>query len=201
VQAFVGDYRIPFPLLAAPAATTQGPFAMPDYYFELKYQQVAAMASAGRVLGELVDEHEELTGRRYEPLERYRLDDAARALVLMGSSAGTAKDVVDELRDRRQPVGLLRIGSFRPFPTEDVRDALNGLAEVAVLDRADSPGGAPPLFAEVAAAAHDGAARLRSFVYGLGGRELHPEDIEGIFDSLHRRAPETPTYVGLRSGS
>jgi pyruvate ferredoxin oxidoreductase alpha subunit len=199
VQRFVGDYRIPFPLLDAPKASTQGPFAMPDYYFELKHQQVAAMANAGRVLDELVYELEAITGRRYEPLERYRLDDAARALVLMGSSAGTAKDVVDDLRDRRQPVGLLRIGSFRPFPTHAVRDALHGLAEIAVLDRADSPGGAPPLFAEVAAAAHDGAARLRSVVYGLGGRELHPEDIEGIFDSLHRRAPATPTYVGLRS--
>ncbi|HET6641962.1 MAG TPA: hypothetical protein VFG93_01680 [Gaiellaceae bacterium] len=201
VQRFVGEYRIPFPLLDAPEATTQGPFAMPDYYFELKHQQVAAMASAGRVLDELVGELEGITGRRYEPLERYRLDDAARALVLMGSSAGTAKDVVDELRDRRQPVGLLRIGSFRPFPAEAVRDALHGLDEVAVLDRADAPGGAPPLFAEVAAAAHDVAARLRSVVYGLGGRELHPDDIKELFDSLHDRASATPTYVGLRSRS
>jgi pyruvate ferredoxin oxidoreductase alpha subunit len=198
VQRFVGDYRIPFPLLDAPQATTQGPFAMPDYYFELKHQQVAAMTAAGEVLDQLVDELEGLTGRRYEPLERYRLDDAARAIVLMGSSAGTAKDVVDELRNRYQPVGLLRIGSFRPFPAEDVREALHGVAEVAVLDRADSPGGAPPLFAEVAAA-NDGGARLRSVVYGLGGRELHPEDIEGIYESLRERVPATPTYVGLRS--
>ncbi|MGH3083296.1 MAG: pyruvate ferredoxin oxidoreductase [Gaiellaceae bacterium] len=198
VQRFVGDYRIPFPLLDAPQATTQGPFAMPDYYFELKHQQVAAMAAAGEVLDKLVDELEGFTGRRYEPLERYRLDDAARAIVLMGSSAGTAKDVVDELRNRHQPVGLLRIGSFRPFPAEGVREALHGVAEVAVLDRADSPGGAPPLFAEVAAA-NDGRARLRSVVYGLGGRELHPGDIEGIFESLRERVPATPTYVGLRS--
>jgi pyruvate ferredoxin oxidoreductase alpha subunit len=198
VQRFVGDYRIPFPLLDAPQATTQGPFAMPDYYFELKHQQVAAMATAGEVLDQLVDELEGFTGRRYEPLERYRLDDAARAIVLMGSSAGTAKDVVDELRNRHQPVGLLRIGSFRPFPAEGVREALHGVADAAVLDRADSPGGAPPLFAEVAAA-NDGRARLRSVVYGLGGRELHPEDIEGIFGSLRDRAPATPTYAGLRS--
>jgi pyruvate ferredoxin oxidoreductase alpha subunit len=117
----------------------------------------------------------------------------------MGSSAGTAKDVVDELRGRGQPVGLLRIGSFRPFPTQGVREALHGVSEVAVLDRADSPGGAPPLFADVAAAVHDGPTRLRSVVYGLGGRELHPEDIEAIFDSLRTRAASTPTYAGLRS--
>ena len=74
--------------------------------------------------------------------------------MLMGSTAGTVKDVVDELRDRGQPVGLLRIGSFRPFPTERrPRRAATRVADVAVLDRADSPGGAPPLFAEVAARA------------------------------------------------
>jgi pyruvate ferredoxin oxidoreductase alpha subunit len=199
VKRFVGEYDLPFPLLDKARVTTQGPFAMPDYYFELKYQQVAAMAAAAGVLDGLVDELADLTGRRYEPLERYRLDTAARAIVLMGSSAGTAKDVVDELRDRGQPVGLLRVGSFRPFPTRGVREALQGVSEVAVLDRADSPGGAPPLFAEVAAAVHDGPPRLRSVVYGLGGRELHPDDIEAIFASLHTRAAPAPTYAGLRS--
>jgi pyruvate ferredoxin oxidoreductase alpha subunit len=198
VARFVGAYRIPFPLLDSPQPTSQGPFAMPDYYFELKHQQVAAMAAAADVLDGLVDELECVTGRRYEPLETYRIDDAARAIVLMGSSAGTAKDVVDELRERGHPVGLLRIGSFRPFPAEAVRAALERVPDVAVLDRAVAPGGAPPLFAEVAAAVHDGRCRLRSVVYGLGGREFHPEDVESIFDSLHRRPSRTPTSLGLR---
>jgi pyruvate ferredoxin oxidoreductase alpha subunit len=172
---------------------------MPDYYFELKHQQVAAMCAAETVLDELADELAQLSGRRYEPLERYRLDDAARAIVVMGSTAGTAKDVVDEQRRQGQSVGLLRIGSFRPFPAAAVADALRGPAEIAVLDRADSPGGAPPLFAEVAAALRDRHPRLRSVVYGLGGRDLHPEDILGVFEDLHDRAPDQPTYLGLRS--
>ena len=198
VQRFVGSYRIPSPLLNADEPTTQGPFAMPDYYFELRRSQAAAIRAAAVVLDELCDELESFTGRRYEPLERYRLDDAARALVLMGSSAGTAKDVVDELRDRHQPVGLLRIGSFRPFPSAAVRDALHAVPDVAVLDRADSPGGAPPLFAEVAAATHDARTRLRSVVYGLGGRDLHPDGIERIFESLRDRALPDVVYAGLR---
>ena len=198
VQRFVGSYRIPSPLLDADEPTTQGPFAMPDYYFELRRSQAAAIHAAAVVLDELCDELESFTGRRYEPLERYRLDDAARALVLMGSSAGTAKDVVDELRDRHQPVGLLRIGSFRPFPSAAVRDALHAVPDVAVLDRADSPGGAPPLFAEVAAATHDARTRLRSVVYGLGGRDLHPDDLERVFDSLRDRARADVVYAGLR---
>ena len=200
VERFVGDYEIPFPLLDG-EATTQGPFAMPDYYFELKHQQVSAMAAAAEVLNELVDELEGITGRRYEPVERYRLDDAARAIVVMGSSAGTAKDVVDALRERGQPVGLLRIGSFRPFPVREVQEQLRHLPDVAVLDRADSPGGSAPLFAEVAAAAHDSRCRLRSVVYGLGGRELHPEDLELVFQSLRERPSGMPSYVGLRSAS
>ncbi len=198
VQRFVGSYRIPSPLLNADEPTTQGPFAMPDYYFELRRSQAAAIRAAAGVLDELCDELESFTGRRYEPLERYRLDDAARALVLMGSSAGTAKDVVDELRDRHQPVGLLRIGSFRPFPSAAVRDALHAVPDVAVLDRADSPGGAPPLFAEVAAATHDERTRIRSVVYGLGGRDLHPDDLERVFDSLRDRARADVDYAGLR---
>lgn len=197
VRTFVGEYRVPHPLLDSDP-TSQGPFAMPDYYFELRHQLAAAMDAAAGVLDGLVDELAGFTGRRYEPFEPYRLDDALRAIVLMGSSAGTAKDVVDELRARSHPVGLLRIGSFRPFPADRVRDALSSLSEVAVLDRAESPGGAAPLFAEVAAAIHGGRARLRSVVYGLGGRDLHPEDIEGVFDSFGRRNGGT-TYLGLRS--
>jgi pyruvate ferredoxin oxidoreductase alpha subunit len=198
VQRFVGSYRIPSPLLDADEPTTQGPFAMPDYFYELRRNQAAAICAAAGVLDRLCDELESFTGRRYEPLERYRLDDAARALVLMGSSAGTAKDVVDELRDRHEPVGLLRIGSFRPFLSGDVREALQVVPDVAVLDRADSPGGAPPLFAEVAAATQDARTRLRSVVYGLGGRDLHPHDLEHIFESLRDRARPDVVYAGLR---
>jgi pyruvate ferredoxin oxidoreductase alpha subunit len=157
------------------------------------------MKAAETVLDELAGELAALSARRYAPLEHYRLDDAARAIVVMGSTAGTAKDVVDDMRGRGQSVGLLRIGSFRPFPAAAVGDALHGADEIAVLDRADSPGGAPPLFAEVAAALHESRARLRSVVYGLGGRDLHPEDVEGIFDLLYERAEPRPAYVGLRS--
>ena len=198
VRAFVGEYRIPHPLLDAGHPTTQGPFAMPDYYFELRYQQVSAMQTAAKVLEELADELEQLTGRRYMPLEPYHLADATRAIVLMGSSAGTAKDVVDGLRDRGHPVGLLRVGSFRPFSSRSIREALQGTPEVAVLDRADSPGGTPPLYAEVAAALHDSRTRIRSIVYGLGGRDLHPADLESVFASLYERGDGTE-YLGLRS--
>jgi pyruvate ferredoxin oxidoreductase alpha subunit len=193
VRAFVGDYRIPSALLAAGAPTTQGPFALPDYYFELRHQQLAAIENAREVFDEIAKDFEALSGRRYGAVEPYALDGARHAIVCLGSSGGTVKDVVDELRREGDPVGLLEIRSFRPFPRERVRDALRGVARVTVLDRADSPGGAPPLFAEVAAVRGGADSELRSIVYGLGGRDLHPEDVRAVYTD-ERVSP----YLGLR---
>jgi pyruvate ferredoxin oxidoreductase alpha subunit len=193
VQEFVGDYRLPYSVLDLSHVTTQGPFAMPDYYFELRRQQSAAIEGASEVFAELCIEYEELSGRAYGPLQAYRLGDAERALVCLGSSAGTAKDVVDELRAAGEPVGLLKICSFRPFPAEQIGALLEHVETVAVLDRADSPGGAPPLFAEMAVALADLPARVRGHVYGLGGRDLHPADIHQVI------AGDAPHYVGVRS--
>ena len=183
VRRFVGEYRIPGALLDLSRPSSQGPFAMPDYYFELRYQQTAAMQAALEVFEALAEEFEQLSGRRYGALEPYQLDGAEAVLVCLGSTAGTAKDA---------GVPLLEVRSFRPFPAAALRDALSGRSDVVVLDRADSPGGAPPLFSEVAAALSGTRARIRSHVYGLGGRELHPEDVRSILAGREGR------YVGLR---
>jgi pyruvate ferredoxin oxidoreductase alpha subunit len=192
VASFVGDYSLPRPVLDPQAPTTQGPFAMPDYYFELRRQQARALELALDVFGELALEYEELSGRAYGPLDAYRIDGAERAIVALGSSSGTIKDVVDDLRDEGETAGLLKIVSFRPFPQERLAALLEDVGSVIVLDRADSPGGAAPLFAEVAAALHGSGASLTTHVYGLGGRDLHPEDVARIFSG------EAEHYVGLR---
>jgi pyruvate ferredoxin oxidoreductase alpha subunit len=161
---------------------------MPDYYYELRRQQAAAIEGSLAVFEELGRELGALTGRMISGVERYRLEDAERVLVCLASTAGTVKDVVDELRDEGEAVGLLRICSYRPFPAVEVGAALADVDETVVLDRADSPGGAPPLAVEVAYA----AGPVRSHVYGLGGRELHPGDIREVFEGT------APHYVGLR---
>jgi pyruvate ferredoxin oxidoreductase alpha subunit len=191
VKSFVGDYGVPFPLLDLTRVTSQGPFAMPDSYFELRVALAEAQAAAAPVLDEVLAEFAALSGRSYEAVESYRLEDAAHAIVVMGSSAGTVKDVVDELREEGKAVGVLQIRCFRPFPTERAAEALRCVADVAVLDRADSPGGRPPLYAEIAGL----ASSVRSHVYGLGGRDLHPEHVRAVF------AGEVSHYVGLRGGS
>jgi pyruvate ferredoxin oxidoreductase alpha subunit len=195
VREFIGEYSIPYPLLDLSRVTSQGPFAMPDYYFELHHQQEQAMAAALAVLEQVSAELSTLTARSYSAVEAYRLDGAERAIVCLGSTAGTTKDVVDELRDEGEPVGLLQIHSFRPFPRADVLAALEDLSSVAVLDRAESPGGAAPLYAEIAATLYDAGPALESYVYGLGGRDMHPEDLRAVF------AGTADHYVGLRSQS
>jgi pyruvate ferredoxin oxidoreductase alpha subunit len=192
VRGFVGDYRIPHSVLDVGHPTTQGPFAMPDYYYEFRRQQAAAIEGSAATFAELAAELARRTGRVYGEVEEYRLDGASTAIVALGSSAGTVKDVVDELRDEGEPVGLLRITSFRPFPAAAVEAALRGVASVVVLDRADSPGGTPPLHAEVAAALYGSGCDLTGAVYGLGGRDLHPADIRAVF------AGAVPAHIGLR---
>ncbi len=192
VTRFTGAYEIPHPLLDTSRPTTQGPFAMPDYYFELRRQQIAALEAALDVLPELALELEGLSGRRYGPVEGYRLDGAERVLVALGSSAGTIKEVVDELRGQGERVGLLKLVSFRPFPEDVVRALLQDVESVVVLDRAASPGGAAPLLAEVATALSGAGACVGGHVYGLGGRDLHPQDVRDIF------AGRAGAYVGLR---
>ena len=191
VREFVGDYELDRTVLDPWRPTSQGPFAMPDYYFELRRAQTAAVAAAEDVLAQVAHEFARISGRSQTAYEAYRLNGAGRAIVALGSSAGTIKDVVDGLRADGEQVGLLKIRSFRPFPAE-ISSLLGGLDEVIVLDRADSPGGAPPLAAELAfALAHQGPS-LRSHVYGLGGRDLHPADVRHVF------AGTAPRYVGLR---
>jgi pyruvate ferredoxin oxidoreductase alpha subunit len=193
VREFVGEYVIPNALLDVERPTSQGTFAMPEYYFELRHHLDVAMDAAREVLPSLAAELSALTGRPYTALEDYRVAGADRVLLALGSTAGTAKDVVDAMRDQGEPVGLLRIVSFRPFPALALRSALSATREAFVLDRASAPGAAAPLFADVAAALYGSQIALRSHVYGLGGRELDPAGVWRVFSGV------APAYVGLRS--
>jgi len=194
VRDFVGPYAIPQPALDARHPATRGPFAMPDYYFEFRRAQAAALEAALDVVFDVAHRFELLSGRRTGPYEGYRLQGADRVLVALGSSAGTVKDVVDELRDEGEPVGLLELRSFRPFPGRDLARLVHGVRTVIVLDRADSPGGAPPLAADVSFALRDSGVHVTSHVYGLGGRDLHPEEVRAVFSG------DAPQYLGVRGG-
>lgn len=193
VKSFVGEYHVPLPLLDVDEVTTKGIFALQDYYTELRYQMNAAMEKALTVIADVFTEYGKLSGRSFELLEEYELEDAERVVFLMGSTAGTIKDVVDELRAKGEKVGLLRLVSYRPFPAETIRKALASAREVIVLDRSDAPGSFPSLHAEMAVALYGSSAKLRAHVFGLGGRELVPDEARAVF------AGEAPTHIALRS--
>lgn len=202
-QAFVGRYRPLHPLLNVQKPTTQGPFDMPDFYYEHKRQQADAILEVRDTFLEVQREYERATGRGYRGyFEAYRLEDARFALVALGSTAGTAKAVVEELRARGQKVGLLKPWLFRPFPHEAVAEALQDVEAVAVLDRALSFGSWGPLYEEVAAALYplDRRPRLHNFTYGLGGRDVTPEQIEQALALIRDpKLPRTMHYLGVRT--
>jgi pyruvate ferredoxin oxidoreductase alpha subunit len=188
VQAFVGDYVLPHALLDVARPHTQGPFAMPDVYFEFRIQQALALERAHDVFVDVAREFESVSGRRYDALEAYRADDADRVLLALGSTAGTIKDAVDDLRADGEPVGLLRPLLFRPVPVGELVEASADVEVIEVLDRADSPGGAPPLRAEVATALYGSHVELHGHVYGLGGRDFHPADAAALLQGARRGA-------------
>jgi len=193
VQSFVGEYKVPLPLLDVEQVTTKGVFALQDYYTELRYQMNAAMKAAETVIADVFAEYSQLVDRPFGMLEEYELEGAEKVIFLMGSTAGTIKDVVDDLRAEGEKVGLLRLVSYRPFPAEAIRKALAPVKEVIVLDRSDAPGAVPSLHSEMAAALYGSSTKLRAHVFGLGGRELVPDEARAIF------AGEAPTHIGLRS--
>ncbi|MBS3736166.1 MAG: pyruvate ferredoxin oxidoreductase [Candidatus Bipolaricaulota bacterium] len=202
VSDFVGEYDARYPLLDVENPTTQGPFDMPDYYFEHKLQQVDAMDNVPDRFLQVQEEFNDLSGGSYDGLfETYKMDDADYAVIILGSTAGTAKVVVDELREEGKKVGLLKPWLFRPFPAEEIKDVLLDKEAVAVLDRSLSFGSSGPLYLEVSSAlsGEDTKPRLYNYTYGLGGRDIKEDQIAEVFEDLENPDLEDKMrYIGAR---
>ncbi len=190
VKSFVGKYRAVNPLLDTAHPVTYGPLVLQDYYMEYKRAHHEVMAKVGKVVLDVAAEFERLSGRRYGLFESYRLEDAEIALVVLNSAAGTAKDVVDDFREKGIRAGLLKPRLFRPFPYSEVAGALKTVRAVCVLDRADSFGGFGPLYMEVASAlmTRDPKPVLINKIFGLGGRDFLPEHAELVLSELNEIA-------------
>ncbi len=203
VKDFVGEYTPENYLLKKENPLAIGPYDLGCHYMEHKVQQAEAMKGAKKRILEVAAKFEALTGRKYGLFEEYRMEDAELALVLIGSSAGTAKMAVDLLREKGVRAGLVKIRVFRPFPAEELAQALQHVKALAIMDKAESfsaQGG--PLFAEVRAALYDLEQRPRTvgYVYGLGGRDITPEHFMGVYDRLAGIAAGGdlgPTYTHL----
>ncbi len=201
VKRFVGEFKWKRSLLDIKNPTTFGPFDWTDYYFEHKYQQVDAMRRVIPVVNQVQDEFAKVSGRRYSIMERYHMDDADYAVMAMGSTSGTLKDIVDELRAEGKKVGCIKLRLFRPFPTQEIVKSLEGLKGVAIMDRAVSIGAAGPPFPEVRSACYEGRDRpkLKNYIYGLGGRDIKPEELKHVYKQLIYSEGETVNYLGVRA--
>jgi pyruvate ferredoxin oxidoreductase alpha subunit len=190
VRDFIGEFRPVHNLLDTENPMTFGPLDFHDYYFEHKVPQIVAMQKAPAVIESVGKEFAKLTGREYGLVEGYMTDDAERVIVALGSTCGTTKAVVDDLRAKGEKVGLLKIRSFRPFPYEDIRSTLSGAKAIAVLDRSVSFGAqGGPVLIEVRSALYGHAAiPIKGYIYGLGGRNMSADYIEKAFEELKQVA-------------
>jgi pyruvate ferredoxin oxidoreductase alpha subunit len=193
VKAFISEYHPQWSLLDLENPKTYGPLDFYDYYYEHKRQQVEAMENAQGVILDVAAEFNKTFNRDYGLFEPYRLEDAEVAIVAANSTAGTVKVVVDQLREEGLKVGLLKPRVFRPFPAKELAEVLSHLKAVAVMDRSISFGAmdnAGPLFLELVAAltVHGVQVPVADYVYGLGGRDILPGEIERVYRDMLRAA-------------
>ena len=183
VKNFVGEYEPEDYLLNPDCPMAVGPYSITDYYMEAKRNQAEGTRNVSRVVKEVAEDFEKLSGRKYGLFEEYRMEDAERAVVIIGSAAGTTKDAVDRLREQGEKVKA-----------------------IAIMDRAESytnHGG--PLGADVMSALFRARSQALAinYVYGLGGRDVRVEDMENVYETLKQviadgDAGEMYRYMGIR---
>ena len=201
VRDFVGEYYFPYPLLDIEHPKTIGPLTLQDFYFEHKREQAEAMQRSKAVITVIADDFARLSGRQYGFVECYKMKGAKYALVVLGSTAGTAKYVVDELRQEGEQCGLVKIRVFRPFPGPELCKALADIKAVGIMDRSDSfstQGG--PVFAETKAALYQASNQPKcvNYIYGLGGRDIEPSLIRQAFMEVKDLATSNAVGGGIR---
>jgi len=198
---------VPFKLDPKTPATI-GPLDLYDYYYEHKRQQEEAMRMAPKIIRQVHEEYAKISGRRYGDglIDPYHLEDAETAIVCVGSTSGTVKTIVDELRSKGMKVGLLRLRTFRPLPVKEITKALENVKAIAVMDRSLSFGGhGGAVFHEIRHILYDASTHpyVANYIYGLGGRDTPPNLIHKIYRDLQRiletqRIEKTVQFIGLR---
>jgi len=195
-----GEYR-----LNPDCPMTIGPLDLQDFYFEHKVQQMVAMNESINVIKKIDKEFEKITGRKYEYVYPYKMEDAEVAIIGMGSMMGTIREVVDELRAEGVKAGMIKLRLFRPFPTEQILKAINNVSVLGVIEKAYSIGGpGAPLYMEVKTALYDAKEKplIADYITGLGGKDTSPMMIRDIFAKLLKvkekgTVTDIVSYIGV----
>ena len=206
VQEFVGTYQPEEYLLNPGQPIAVGPYAITNYAMEARKNQELALEASKEVILEVAEKFEAMSGRKYGLFEEYRTEDADYIMLIMGSAAGTAKQAVDDLRDKGEKVGLIKLRVFRPFPADELAEAVKNCKGLAIMDRTESYSGCGcALGMETMAGLYRNRVMINAvnYIYGLGGRDFTVDHVYDIFAEL-KDAEENGTkipqfqYVGLR---
>ncbi len=209
VRDFLGPFMETVSALDPRHPVTIGPYMNDPDLINNKYQLNLAMKAALQALPEVFAEYEALSGRHYDVVDQYRMEDAEVALLVFNSAAETAKDAADRLREQGIRAGVVSPNVLRPFPADELRTAFRGVRALVIGERADSYGsGGGHVAHEVKSALKDDPANATvclTRIYGLGGRDFYTEDAEALFqlavDTVEKGAVHpTFDYYGVFAG-
>lgn len=180
---------------------TMGYLADPECYMEIRYMVQKTHEELLRIIPEVAADFKKAFGHASGGLvEGYRLEDAETVFVAMGSVCGTIRDVIDDLRSEGKKAGLLKLITYRPFPSEAIVGALKKAKEVAVIDKSISLGAAGPLSMDVKSAlalSGSGVRKISGFVLGLGGRDITKKSILDVYENLKKPQADC-VFVGMK---
>ncbi|MFP4169948.1 MAG: transketolase C-terminal domain-containing protein [Methanomassiliicoccales archaeon] len=202
---FDPEYRIEF----GEAPRRYGGVVAPDWWTEFRYRNHLNMERAKEKIMEVDRQFEKAFGRSYGGLvEFYRCEDAEVVLVVAGATVGTAKDVADEMREEGHKVGVVKLRTFRPFPSEEIRRLNDMVPVVGVFDKSYTWGQGGAFFQEIRNALYDGGdqAMVKNYIGGLGGRDVSKVNLRRIFEDLLSlskggRVDRLMEWVALKDGT
>jgi pyruvate ferredoxin oxidoreductase alpha subunit len=194
VDKFLPPYKPEHAFLDPKKPMSLGTFTDPNYYMEARHDMELAMERSKKIIEKANQEFADIFGRKYGLVEKYKCEDAETILVAMGSICSTIKDVIDDQRSQGEKVGLLKVRVFRPFPLEEIREALKGASQVAVLDKNISFGVGGVLYNDIKAKMDVNA---YGFIVGLGGRDITPQHIIEIINKTKNPTTDIQ-WIGLR---
>lgn len=203
VNRFLPDYK-PYATLHPDRPVSMGTANMPEIFTETLKAKQEALVNSKKTIIKIWKEWKELFGREYNPVETYKTEGAETLILTMGSMGETASIAIDELRKEGVAAGLIKLRLWRPFPFEELKEAVKGAKRLIVTDRAVSFGGpGGPVASEIRSAFYNDKDRpnITSFIIGMGGRDVRVEDFKDIIlksIKMKKQDPENIVFYGVR---
>lgn len=200
VKKFVGEYKPLYPLLDVKNPISHNLMDGPAFYYPHKYQMVQAMENAFAVTKNVFEEFAKISGRKYNIVEEYRCDDADCIAIVLGSSFGTMKEAVDQLREEGVKVGVAMPRLFRPLPIAELAKLMKGKKSVIVMDKHLSVGSYGPMFPEIVAAAleNDSMPKMYNYIFGLGGADTMVSDFVEVYKDVTEGKAKRINFLGVK---